>query len=196
MYLYANRLLQRLLQLQISADAREGHHCSLHCLHAAQVHMLPTPRVANVMALHWFCPTRWLVFILFRELCQGFSLLWCEKCVSFSAHFKQIFPHMIQWLRRVYCPLKDFFLMYHFTIQSAISVAMVPYICNWSTLSGLTHVLIIRTRSLHPKRQDVSEKVRWNNVLGIRQNTFPWDHVIWQTQGPWAADIYIYIFKF
>lgn len=107
--LYANRLLQRLLQLQISADAREGHHCSLHCLHAAQVHMLPTPGVANVMTLHWFCPTRWLVFILFRELCQGFSLLWCEKCVSFSAHFKQILPHMIRWLRRVYCPLKDFF---------------------------------------------------------------------------------------
>lgn len=110
--LYANRLLQRLLQLQISADAREGRHCSLYCLHAAQVHMLPTPGAANVIALHWFCPTRWLVFILFRELCQGLSLLWCEKCVSFSAHFKQILPHMIRWLRRVYCPLKDFILPY------------------------------------------------------------------------------------
>lgn len=98
---------------QMLEKSREGHHW--HLQYAAQVHMLPTPGVANVMALHWFCPTRWLVFIPFREQCQGFSLLWCEKCVSFSARIKQILPHMICWLRRVYCLRDDFFYVsfYH-----------------------------------------------------------------------------------
>lgn len=51
---------------QMLEKSKADHRCSLHCLHAAQVHMLPTPGVANVIALHWFCPTRRLVFILFQ----------------------------------------------------------------------------------------------------------------------------------
>lgn len=130
-------------------------------------HMLPTPGVANVMALHWFCPTRWLVFIPFREECQGFSLLWCEKCVSFSARIKQILPHMICWLRRVYCLRNDFFNVSFYHTVSHICCHGTIHL-YWSTLSGLTHGLIIRTRSLHPRRQDnVSDNVRWNYILGI-----------------------------